>query len=119
MTRGGHIAYSNVHGTWHFVVDGTLQILTVTDFHCTGSTAPAQWKKHIVFTRNVTNDPETHDEEMDFTDGGVRRLEYVGSQIIETQGHLVKCLEDGSVTGMARQRLTQALTAASVMIYID
>lgn len=66
MTRGGHIAYSNVHGTWHFVVDGTLQILTVTDFHCTGSTAPAQWKKHIVFTRNVTNDPETHDEEMDW-----------------------------------------------------
>ncbi|CAK9048637.1 unnamed protein product, partial [Durusdinium trenchii] len=78
-----------------------------------------EWKKHIVFTRNVTNDPETHDEEMDFTDGGVRRLEYVGTQIIETQGHLVKCLEDGSVTGMARQRLTQALTAASVMTYID
>ena len=49
---------------------------------------------------------------------GVRRLEYVGAQIIETQGHFVKCLEDGSVTGMARQRLTQALTAASVTIYI-
>ena len=36
--------------------------------------------------QDVTNDPETHDEEMDFADGGVRRLEYVGTQIIETQG---------------------------------